>query len=70
MDTGTPTLTRDSRGFSLIELMIVVAILGILAGVAIPQYNRFKLRAYQSEAKKELGTYYTLQAAFKAETES
>ena len=39
-----------NKGFSLIEVMIVVAIIGILAAVAIPAYSRYLARAKVSEA--------------------
>jgi len=47
------------RGFTLIELMIVVAIIGILAAIAIPNFIKFQAKSKQSEAKNNLKAVFT-----------
>ncbi|HZI16937.1 MAG TPA: prepilin-type N-terminal cleavage/methylation domain-containing protein [Myxococcus sp.] len=57
-------LMKKKGGFTLIELMIVVAIIGILAAIAIPNFIRFQARSKQSEAKTNLKAIFTAQKAY------
>jgi type IV pilus assembly protein PilA len=58
---------RGSKGFTLVELMIVVAIIGILAAIAIPNFLNFRLKAKTSEAKSNLGAIRSTEVAYFAE---
>ncbi len=58
---------NNQKGLSLIELMVVVAIIGILAAIAIPRFQKFQARARQSEAKTNLSSIYALQLSFHAD---
>jgi type IV pilus assembly protein PilA len=61
---------RSKKGFTLIELMIVVAIIGILAAIAIPNFLKFQAKSKMSEAKTNLGAIYTGQLSYFGEQNS
>ena len=57
------------RGFTLIELMIAVAIIGILAAIAYPVYKNYTLKAKESEAKINLGSIYDMSLMWSSEND-
>jgi type IV pilus assembly protein PilA len=56
---GDPTMRSTARGFTLIELMIVVAIIAILAAIALPAYNAYRIKAADRACLGEAKAYTT-----------
>ena len=60
-------IRKSNKGFTLIELMIVVAIIGILAAIAIPNFLRFQLKSKSSEGKVNIAAIRTAEESYIAE---
>jgi prepilin-type N-terminal cleavage/methylation domain-containing protein len=60
-------IRKSKKGFTLIELMIVVAIIGILAAIAIPNFLRFQLKSKSSEGKVNIAAIRTAEESYLAE---
>ena len=60
---NTSEVSRRQAGFSLVELMVVITIIGVLAGIAVPRFQVFRARSQQTEAKSGLnGLFLSMQA--------
>ena len=57
-------MKKNEKGFTLIELMIVIAIIGILAAIAIPQFNAYRKRSFNAAALSDLKNFTTAQEAY------
>ena len=57
-------LANRDKGFTLIELMIVIAIIGILAAIAIPQFSAYRKRSYNSSAQSDVRNIATAEEAY------
>lgn len=58
---------KNQEGFTLVELMVVVAIIGILSTVAVPQFKKYQAKAKTSEAKVQLASVYTVEMSAMAD---
>lgn len=66
----TKLIRNNQKGFTLIELMIVVAIIGILAAIAIPNFLNYQLKSKTAEAKTNLGGVKTALESYRAENDT
>lgn len=59
----------NRRGFTFIELLIVMVVMGVLAGIGVPRIRNMKERSYQATLRSDLGALRTAQEAFYAENQ-
>lgn len=57
-------ITGNKKGFTLIELMVVVAILSVMAALAVPNYLRYRAQSAQAEVKTNLGGIFVAELSF------
>jgi type IV pilus assembly protein PilA len=61
------SLLKDQQGFTLVELMVVVAIIGILTAIAVPNFKKYQAKSKQSEAKIVLAALYSVEVSAQAD---
>ena len=61
---------RQKKGFTLIELMIVIAIIGILAAIAIPQFAAYRVRGFNADAQTHVRNMATSLEAYFADNQT
>lgn len=61
---------KNQKGFTLIELMIVIAIIGILAAIAIPQFSSYRAKSFNSASVSDVRNCRTDLEAYYAEWQS
>ena len=60
---------KENKGFSLVELMVAVGIIGVMSTIAVPRYQEFRAKAAQAEAQATLSSIYTLQQLYFTEND-
>jgi type IV pilus assembly protein PilA len=55
---------KEQKGFTLIDLIMTILIIGILAAIAVPQFLSYREKAYNTQAKSELKSFYTACKAY------
>ncbi len=61
---------KNEQGFTLIELLVVVAIVGILTSITLPQFSRYKERAFDTQAQSDLRNVALAEEAYFIDAES
>lgn len=60
-------MSRTSRGFTFVEILVALSVFGALTAIAVPRYRNFKERAYVASMKSELGNLRVAEEAYWAE---